>query len=123
NGTGPVTPSPSPPPPTLCAKDRIQPSAVASGSSQQPEEPAASGPAEAAIDGDPATYWHSQWQDSAAEYPHSIVVDLGEVQEVCGLWYTGRASGGSGGANGRIADYEVYTSTTQGAYEDRKSVV
>ncbi|HLR27196.1 MAG TPA: family 20 glycosylhydrolase [Ruania sp.] len=117
DGSGTVIASTQPTTTNLCAKDRIQPSAVASVSSQQPEEPGASGPAEAAIDGDPATYWHSQWQDSAAEYPHSIVVDLGEVQEVCGLWYTGRASGGSGGANGRIADYEVYTSTTQGAYD------
>lgn len=95
----------------LCSTESIQPASIAAVSSEQRTgEPAPNGPAAAAIDGNPATYWHSQWSPTEAKYPHSIVVDLGEEQTVCGLWYSGRASTGTGGANGRIADYDVYTS-------------
>lgn len=95
----------------MCAAGTVQPKAVAAVSSQQlTGEPAPNGPAAAAIDGDPATYWHTQWSPSNAPYPHTIVLDLGEARQVCGLWYTGRSSTGSGGANGRIGDYEVYAS-------------
>ncbi|MEJ1089554.1 family 20 glycosylhydrolase [Microbacterium sp. Mu-80] len=96
----------------VCAAGTVQPTAVSAVSSEQRTgEPAPNGPATAAIDGDPATYWHSQWSPSEATYPHAIVVDLGEEQSVCGLVYTGRSSTGSGGANGRIGEYEVYAST------------
>ncbi|MFD4421034.1 family 20 glycosylhydrolase [Agromyces sp. NPDC058484] len=97
----------------ICTTEQLTPSAIAAVSSQQTSgEPAPNGPAAAAIDGNPATYWHSQWSPTTAQYPHSIVVDLGAEESVCGLWYTGRSSSGSGGANGRIANYDVYTSTT-----------
>lgn len=96
----------------ICTTQTISPAAVVASSQQTSGEPAPNGPAAAAIDGNPATYWHSQWSPTTASYPHSIVVDLGAEQTVCGLAYTPRASTGSGGANGRIADYDVYTSTT-----------
>ncbi len=97
----------------ICTTEQLTPSAIAAVSSQQTSgEPAPNGPAAAAIDGNPATYWHSQWSPTEAQYPHSIVVDLGAEQSVCGVWYTGRSSTGTGGANGRIANYEVYTSST-----------
>ncbi|MEN5076004.1 family 20 glycosylhydrolase [Isoptericola cucumis] len=96
----------------LCATGTLRPAAVADVSSEQTSgESAPSGPAAAAIDGDAATYWHSRWSDPVATYPHAIVVDLGETTSTCGLWYTARQSGGSGGANGRVGEYEVYTST------------
>ncbi|WP_313355854.1 family 20 glycosylhydrolase [Microbacterium sp.] len=96
----------------VCAAGTLRPTAIAAVSSEQTSgEPAPNGPAAAAIDGNPATYWHSQWSPSEAKYPHSIVVDLGSAQSVCGLIYSGRNSGGNGAANGRIADYEVYAST------------
>jgi hexosaminidase len=102
----------------VCAAGTLQPKAIAAVSSQQlTGEPAPNGPAAAAIDGNPATYWHSQWSPTTATYPHSIVLDLGEPQSICGLWYTGRSSAGSGGANGRIGDYEVYASTTVSAID------
>lgn len=95
----------------VCAAGTLRPTAIAAVSSEQTSgEPAPNGPAAAAIDGNPATYWHSQWSPSEAKYPHSIVVDLGSAQAVCGLVYSGRNSGGTGSANGRIADYEVYAS-------------
>lgn len=103
---------------TTCSVGAVQPTGIASVSSEQTSgEPEPNGPAAAAIDGDPGTYWHSQWSAPEAQYPHSIVVDLGEPTEACGLWYTGRSSTGSGGANGRIGDYDVYTSTTESAYD------
>ncbi|MGF2949414.1 family 20 glycosylhydrolase [Microbacterium alcoholitolerans] len=96
---------------SVCAAGTVKPTAIAAVSSEQVSgEPAPNGPAAAAIDGNPATYWHSQWSPSEAKYPHSIVIDLGEAQSVCGLVYTGRSSTGTGGANGRIGDYEVYAS-------------
>ncbi len=98
---------------SVCSAETIRPTAIASVSSEQLSgEPAPNGPAAAAIDGNAATYWHSQWSPSEARFPHSIVVDLGAEQSVCGLWYSGRASAGSGGANGRIAEYDVYASST-----------
>ncbi|UNK70814.1 family 20 glycosylhydrolase [Microbacterium sp. H1-D42] len=97
---------------SVCAAGTVRPTAIAAVSSEQRSgEPAPNGPATAAIDGNPATYWHSQWSSPEAQYPHSIVIDLGEAQQVCGLVYTGRSSTGSGGANGRIGEYEVYAST------------
>lgn len=96
----------------VCAAGTLRPTAIAAVSSEQASgEPAPNGPAAAAIDGNPATYWHSRWSPGEAKYPHSIVVDLGSAQPVCGLIYSGRNSGGNGAANGRIAGYEVYAST------------
>lgn len=97
----------------VCSAAQIRPSSISAFSSQQMSgEPAPSGPAAAAIDGNPATYWHSQWSPSTAQFPHAVVIALPESTEICGLWYTGRNTGGSGGANGRIGDYEVYVSNT-----------
>ena len=56
------------------------------------------------IDDDPATLWHTAW-DPVAPLPHSLVIDLKNPREVFGLTYTPRADM----ANGRIADYEIYT--------------
>lgn len=96
---------------SVCSAGSIKPEAIAAVSTEQLSgEPAPNGPAAAAIDGNPGTYWHSAWSPAEAQYPHSIVVDLGSAQEICGLWYTGRSSTGTGGANGRIANYEVYAS-------------
>ncbi|MBP1327514.1 hexosaminidase [Leucobacter exalbidus] len=96
-----------------CSTEQLRPSGVSDVSSEQLSgEPAPNGPAAAAIDGDPATYWHTQWSPTEARYPHAIVVDLGESRDICGLWYTGRSGSNQGAANGRIAQYEVYTSAT-----------
>ncbi|MGS2761643.1 M60 family metallopeptidase [Sinomicrobium sp. M5D2P9] len=43
------------------------------------------------IDGDPATYWHSQWSgDNAAEYPHHVSVDMKGTTAVNGFTLTQR---------------------------------
>ena len=37
-----------------------------------------------AVDGDPATLWHTRFSDILARHPHEIVLDLGEVRAVTG---------------------------------------
>lgn len=46
-------------------------------------------PAAQAIDGDPATLWHSRWTQGLAPPPHEIVIDLGTTHRVSGLVYVG----------------------------------
>ncbi|GID92394.1 discoidin domain-containing protein [Amorphoplanes digitatis] len=59
------------------------------------------------LDGNTATYWHTQWQAAAPAHPHEIQLDLGRAGSVSCVYYRPRQNS----ANGRIADYEVYTST------------
>ncbi|WP_406456652.1 beta-galactosidase [Streptomyces sp. NBC_00876] len=63
-------------------------------------------PAANVLDGDPDTFWHTQWSGTATPMPHEIQVDLGDESTVSCLYYLPRQDG----SNGRIADYEVYTS-------------
>ena len=59
------------------------------------------------LDGNTATYWHTQWSGAVAPgYPHHVTVDLGTTHEVSGIQYTRRQNS----ANGAIDRYEVYTS-------------
>ncbi|WP_406447751.1 beta-galactosidase [Streptomyces sp. NBC_00876] len=63
-------------------------------------------PAANVLDGDPDTFWHTQWSGTATPMPHEIQLNLGDENTVSCLYYLPRQDG----ANGRIADYEVYTS-------------
>ncbi|MCR2812311.1 family 20 glycosylhydrolase [Microbacterium sp. zg.Y1084] len=97
----------------VCSAETVRPSAAVASSEQSSGEPRPSGPASAVIDGDPATYWHSQYSPVEPRHPHSVVIDLGADESVCGLWYTARSGGaGTGAANGRIDEYDVYVSST-----------
>ncbi len=58
-----------------------------------------------AIDGDPGTWWHSQFNPTMAKHPHEIVIDLGKECEVRGLRYMARPDGGW---NGAIEKFEFY---------------
>ncbi|MFD7160565.1 beta-N-acetylglucosaminidase domain-containing protein [Kribbella sp. NPDC059898] len=60
-----------------------------------------------AIDGDPATIWHTVWSAGNAPYPHEIQLDLGKPLSVSALRYLPRAGGG----NGTVAGYQVYLSS------------
>ncbi|UVJ54272.1 discoidin domain-containing protein [Trueperella pyogenes] len=84
---------------------------VDKSSEQLSGEPAPNGPAVAAIDGDPATYWHTQWSPTEVGYPHHITLQPKAAQDkTCtftGLEYTPRQSQ----ANGRMKTYEIYVST------------
>jgi beta-galactosidase len=71
-------------------------------SSQQRDE----GEAEHLIDGDPDTYWHTEYGLTVTKHPHTVDIDLGEVQSFKGVAYLPR----QGAANGRVAQYRFATS-------------
>jgi signal transduction histidine kinase len=64
------------------------------------------GSAENAIDGNPASYWHTQWSTGSPNHPHHLVLDLGKSCIVAGFRYLPRP--GDGTVGGRIKDYRVY---------------
>lgn len=54
--------------------------------SEEPAEGNAENPhnglAEAAIDGNLNTFWHTQWQSAQPDYPHYFILDLGDTYQV-----------------------------------------
>ena len=62
-----------------------------------------------ALDGNPATLWHTQWRDGEPRHPHEIVVDLGKPYPIEGVRYLPRSAGG----NGTIGNYELYVSNSR----------
>src|SRR5438445_251096 len=65
------------------------------------------GAATNAIDGNPATFWHTEWFQQTAPLPHTLVLDLGGQYQVDGWRYLPRQDGTP---NGTIAGYEFYVS-------------
>src|SRR5215510_10454022 len=61
-----------------------------------------------AIDGNPATFWHTEWFQQAPPLPHTLVLDLGGQYQVDGFRYLPRQDGG---INGTIAGYQFYVSS------------
>ncbi|UKS24104.1 glycoside hydrolase N-terminal domain-containing protein [Paenibacillus sp. HWE-109] len=59
-----------------------------------------------AIDGDPSTIWHTEW-DPKANLPQSITLDLGKSTVISKLRYLPRQNGES---NGNITSYELSAS-------------
>lgn len=59
------------------------------------------------LDGNAATLWHTQWYAATAPMPHEITVDLGATYDVSALHCLPRQTQ----SNGRIAGYQVFTST------------
>jgi beta-galactosidase len=62
------------------------------------------GSASNAIDGQTSNFWHSEWKNKEAKFPHQIVIDLGKETKIGGFRYTPRA----GNNPGRIKDYQIY---------------
>jgi hypothetical protein len=60
-----------------------------------------------AIDGNPQSFWHSQWNGAAPPPPHSFIVDLGRAATVRGFRYLPRQDQVM---NGRIAKFRFFTS-------------
>lgn len=81
-------------PDSLSRKNRIS----ASASSSHPEYPPS-----LAVDGDPATLWHSEWRDANAAFPITFSLDLQRPIELVGLRLRNRA----GNQNGRIRDFRI----------------
>jgi hypothetical protein len=61
-----------------------------------------------AIDGNPATFWHTQWCTSPPPTPHEIQIDLGASYTISGFQYLPRQDQYF---NGNIRNYEFYVST------------
>jgi beta-galactosidase len=59
-----------------------------------------------AFDGDPATFWHTNWSSTQDRHPHEIQIDLGQTVEMLGFTQLPRQDQ----ANGRIRRYEFYVS-------------
>jgi hypothetical protein len=60
-----------------------------------------------AVDGDPATFWHTQWQDASPACPHEIVIELMPSAKIKGFNCLPRQDDSE---NGMIKDYEFYVS-------------
>jgi beta-galactosidase len=60
-------------------------------------------PAENALDGDPATFWHTRWQPETDPLPHQLVIDLGKETTLRGMAYLPRQDN----PNGRVAQYVI----------------
>ncbi|WP_185975818.1 discoidin domain-containing protein [Tessaracoccus rhinocerotis] len=84
----------------------FSPTPVDVSSEQTSGEPAPSGFVAAAFDGDPSTYWHSQWSSAEPAYPHWVEMDAGDSLELCALNFLPR----QGSANGRPAEVTVSVS-------------
>jgi hypothetical protein len=62
--------------------------------------------ADRAIDGDPATIWHTAWEPEPRPHPHYLILDLRSPIKVAGLVYVPRQDM----ANGRIGRFALYAS-------------
>lgn len=73
-------------------------------------EGGANGPAEAMIDGDEGSYWHSDWSGNTPgkDLPQCFTVDLGEEMALGGFAYLPRPNNG----NGTVAAYKIFVSNT-----------
>ena len=62
-----------------------------------------------AVDGNPDTFWHTQWQDASPACPHEIIIELVPPSKIKGFTYQPRQDDSE---NGTIKDYECYVSDT-----------
>lgn len=77
--------------------------AIAFTNSEMPAE----GEAKNVLDGNPDTYWHTQYGLTLADYPHEVQIDLGSLSKATGIKYVPCKQK----AAARIGDYAVYAST------------
>ena len=70
------------------------------------ESAAPDNPVQAAVDGDPTSFWHSEWQSGAKRLPACFAIDLGAEASIRGFRYTPRQDMN----RGRIDRYLVETS-------------
>jgi hypothetical protein len=91
-------------PPPVETKTIPQSEMTAESDHFQPSDPAAN-----AIDGNPNTMWHSEWDGYSVtpETPASLTLNLGGTYMVSKLRYLPRQSGG---VNGNIVAYNLYVS-------------
>ena len=90
-----------PPPPKDLKRIPRRETKVLSVSSFQPNE----GEQDQMIDGDPMTFWHSQWKPEK-KYPHWVALDLGRSRPLAGFAYLARRQM----ENGWIRGYRAFVS-------------
>jgi len=66
-----------------------------------------------AIDGDPRTHWHSEFQSELHRHPHELVIDLGAEHTIRGFRYLARQDSGW---NGAVAACEFYVADSPEAF-------
>jgi len=69
--------------------------------------------AERLIDGDPRTFWHSQYRDMQPDFPHEFQISLASYEIIKGFQLLPRQDGNR---NGTIKDCEVYVSRNGDAW-------
>ncbi len=62
---------------------------------------------ENAVDGNPDTFWHTQWQGNGPGLPHEIIIELLPPSTIKGFTYLPRQDESD---HGTIRDYEFYVS-------------
>jgi hypothetical protein len=62
---------------------------------------------ENAVDGNPNTYWHTQWHGNSPGLPHEIIIELLPPSVIKGFTYLPRQDESD---HGTIKDYELYAS-------------
>lgn len=67
---------------------------------------ASEGPVGDAFDGNPATYWHSGWEQGTEKLPQSVTIDLNDEHDVEQVNYLPR----QGSRNGDIVKYQIEAS-------------
>jgi hypothetical protein len=60
-----------------------------------------------AVDGNPDTFWHTQWQDANPECPHEIIIALDPPCVISGFTYLPRQDDND---HGNVKEYEFYVS-------------
>jgi len=85
-----------------------------SASSEMPNE----GEAARLVDGNPDTYWHTNYGLTLAKYPHVLEFDLVDAGTLTGFTLLPRQDGNS---NGRIKDYEFSVSSDRKSWKPVKS--
>lgn len=79
------------------------------------------GPAELVLDGDPQTYWHTQWMGSIAPLPHFLSIKIAEQPtSVARVRLTPRQSSNG---SGRVHEYSLYASTDNTCADDAYTLV
>lgn len=107
NGT-PVATGDNAPPPATPATNQIKLTAIQADSEELlPGDDGHDGRAGNAVDGDPKTFWHTQWANATPDFPHSIIIELSEPATIQGVTYLPRQDTAT---YGNIQDYEIYLS-------------
>ncbi len=70
-------------------------------------------PARNAIDDNPNTIWHSKWS-TTNQYPYNLTLDLDQTKSITQVACLPRQDGG---INGRILNYNIYTSMDGSNYQ------